>query len=60
MYNDAQPSVSNIIIRHVRSRIGDRNLFPTSNWLADDGITLGGVHDGIIDHCSFAHAETRR
>ncbi|MFM8372667.1 MAG: T9SS type A sorting domain-containing protein [Bacteroidota bacterium] len=56
MYNDAQPSVSNIIIRHVRSRIGDRNLFPTSNWLADDGITLGGLHNGIIDHCSFAHA----
>lgn len=56
MYNGSQASVSNIIIRHIRSRIGDRNLFPTSNWLADDGITLGGVHNGIIDHCSFAHA----
>lgn len=56
MYNGSQASVSNIIIRHIRSRIGDRNLFPTSNWLADDGITLGGVHNAIIDHCSFAHA----
>lgn len=56
MYNESQPSVSNIIIRHIRSRIGDRTKFPTTNWVAEDGITLGGVHGGIIDHCSFGHA----
>lgn len=56
MYNESQPSVSNIIIRHIRSRIGDRTKFPTTNWLAEDGITLGGVHNAILDHCSFQHA----
>jgi pectate lyase len=56
MYNGSKPSVSNIIIRHLRSRIGDRELFPTPHWMAEDGITLGGVHNAIIDHCSFAHA----
>lgn len=56
MYNGSDPSVSNIIIRHLRSRIGDREKFPTPHWLADDGITIGGVREAIIDHCSFAHA----
>ncbi|MBK9257933.1 MAG: T9SS type A sorting domain-containing protein [Saprospiraceae bacterium] len=56
MYNDENQSVSNVIIRHLRSRIGDRNLFPSSNWIAEDGITIGGVHRAIFDHCSFAHA----
>jgi pectate lyase len=56
MYNDSKPSVSNIVIRHLRSRIGDRTLFPTPHWTAEDGITIGGVHNAIIDHCSFAHA----
>lgn len=56
MYNGEEPSVSNIIIRHIRSRIGDREKYPTPFWLADDGITLGGVRDAVIDHCSFAHA----
>jgi pectate lyase len=46
MYNGSKPSVSNIIIRHLRSRIGDRELFPT----------LGGVQNAVIDHCSFAHS----
>jgi len=55
-YNENQPSVSNIIVRHIRSRIGDRQLFPSPNWIAEDGLTLGGVHNGIIDHCSFQHA----
>ncbi len=56
MYNGTEPSVSNIIIRHLRSRPGDRDLHPSPFWLAEDGITVGGVHRGIIDHCSFAHA----
>ncbi len=55
-YNDELPSSSNFMIRHLRSRIGDLSYFPTNNWLAGDGITLGGVRDVIIDHCSFAHA----
>jgi hypothetical protein len=56
MYNDENPSVSNVIIRHLRSRIGDRIKFPASHWLAEDGITIGGVHKAVIDHCSFEHA----
>jgi pectate lyase len=55
-YNDASPTASNIIIRHLRSRIGDTQLYPTPHWLAEDGLTLGGVRNAIIDHCSFAHA----
>ncbi len=56
MYNDTKPSVSNIIIRHLRSRTSDQVLHPTPHWLGGDGITIGGVHNAIIDHCSFAHA----
>ena len=56
MYNGEAPSVSNVIIRHLRSRIGDVNLHPTNNWLGADGITIGGVQNAIIDHCSFQHA----
>lgn len=35
-----------VIIRHVRFRAGN-----------PDGLRLGGTHDVIIDHCSFAQAE---
>ncbi len=55
-YNDEQRSSENMIIRHLRSRVGDIEKYPTPYWLAEDGITLGGVHRVIIDHCSFAHA----
>jgi pectate lyase len=55
-YNEEQVSSENIIIRHLRSRIGDTDKYPTSHWLAEDGITLGGIRRAIIDHCSFAHA----
>lgn len=56
MYNEENVSVSNVIIRHLRSRIGDRSRYPSPYWIAEDGITLGGVHNAVIDHCSFAHA----
>ena len=56
MYNEENPSVSNVIVRHIRSRIGDRNKYPSMHWIAEDGITIGGVHNAIFDHCSFAHA----
>lgn len=56
MYNNEDPSVNNVIIRHLRSRIGDIDLHPTNNWLGSDGITIGGVRNAIIDHCSFQHA----
>ena len=35
-----------VIIRHVRFRAGH-----------PDGLRLGGTHDVIVDHCSFAQAE---
>lgn len=56
MYNNEDPSVNNVIIRHLRSRIGDVSLHPTDNWLGGDGITIGGVQNAIVDHCSFQHA----
>lgn len=55
-YNNEDPSVSNVIIRHLRLRPGDPVLHPTSNNLTGDGLTLGGVHRAIVDHCSMAHA----
>lgn len=55
-YNDAGHSVDNLIIRHIRSRSGSSVVFPTSNWVSGDGMTLGGVHKAVVDHCSFAHA----
>lgn len=55
-YNDENKSSGNFILRHLRSRIGTTSLLPTNNWLASDGLTLGGVHNAIIDHCSFGQA----
>ncbi|MBK7789350.1 MAG: T9SS type A sorting domain-containing protein [Saprospiraceae bacterium] len=55
-YAEENPSSGNFIVRHIRSRIGDLNVYPSSNWVGADGLTLGGVHKAIIDHCSFAHA----
>lgn len=54
-YNDQGTSATSVIIRHLRSRCGDPDLFPTSNWLSGDGITLGGANQVIVDHCSFGH-----
>jgi pectate lyase len=55
-YNGEDKSSSNMIIRHLRSRIGDIGYYPTPHWLGSDGLTLGGVHNTIVDRCSFAHA----
>ncbi len=55
-YNDENRSSGNFIVRHLRSRIGTTTLLPTSNWIGADGLTLGGVHNAIIDHCSFGQA----
>ncbi len=55
-YAENNPSSGNFIIRHLRSRVGDLVHYPTPYWVGGDGITLGGVHNAIIDHCSFAHA----
>lgn len=55
-YNDENPSSGNFIIRHLRSRIGTLTTLPSSNWMGSDGLTLGGVHNVIIDHCSFGQA----
>jgi hypothetical protein len=52
-YNDAGHSTDNLIVRHLRSRCSNDSLHPTTNWVTGDGITLGGVHKAVIDHCSF-------
>ncbi len=54
-YNDAGHSTDNLIVRHLRSRCSTDSLHPTTNWVSGDGITLGGVHRAVIDHCSFGH-----
>lgn len=54
-YNDEQASSSNFIIRHLRSRAGDMLLHPSPNWISGDGLTMGGVSNAIVDHCSFQH-----
>lgn len=55
-YAENSPSSGNFIVRHLRSRRGDLSKYPTPFWTGEDGITLGGVHNAIIDHCSFANA----
>lgn len=45
---------NNIIIRHLRSRPHDPNVFAGSPL--DDAFRLDGVSNAIIDHCSFANA----
>jgi len=55
-YNEEQPNASNLIIRHLRLRSGDMSRHPSPHWISGDGLTLGGVHRAIIDHCSMAHA----
>lgn len=55
-YNGEDRSSGNFIVRHLRSRIGDTDTYPSSAWLGADGLTLGGVHNAIIDHCSFGQA----
>ena len=55
-YAENSPSSGNFIVRHLRSRRGDLTKYPTPYWTGEDGITLGGVHNAIIDHCSFANA----
>lgn len=55
-YNDENPSSGNFIVRHLRSRIGTLTTLPSNNWMGSDGLTLGGVFDVIIDHCSFGQA----
>mgnify|MGYP003494249699 FL=1 len=46
----------NIIIRHMRSRPHDVNLYPSSNYVLDDALRLDGANNTIADHCSFANA----
>jgi len=46
----------NIIIRHMRSRPHDVNLYPSSNYVLDDALRLDGANNTIVDHCSFANA----
>ncbi len=55
-YNGDDRSSGNFVIRHLRSRIGDIDNYPSNAWLGADGLTLGGVHNAIIDHCSFGQA----
>lgn len=46
----------NIIVRHLRSRPHDPEIFPTSNYILDDACRLDGASNVVIDHCSFADA----
>lgn len=55
-YNDTAATSHNLIIRHLRFRASQDVNYPGANWLTGDGLTLGGVHRAIVDHCSMAHA----
>jgi hypothetical protein len=56
-YDDPGPAGNNFIIRHIRSRAGNTDYYPTANEVTGDGFTLGGVHNAIVDHCSAGHQE---
>jgi pectate lyase len=55
-YNDTAATARNLIIRHLRFRASQDLYYPGASWLTGDGLSLGGVHRAIIDHCSMAHA----
>ena len=55
MPSTQDPSVNNNA-DYPSSRIEDRRYWiftQINNWLGSDGITIGGVRNAIIDHCSF-------
>ena len=45
-----------VVIRHVRVRVGSAGIAKLSGWEEDAFSTRGGAHDVIVDHCSFTWA----
>ena len=43
-----------VVIQHVRVRIGEAGAEKKSGWEIDALSTAGGAHDVIIDHCSLS------
>ncbi len=44
-----------IVLRHIRVRVGADGAAPRSGWEAD-GLSTAAAHDVVVDHCSFAWA----
>ncbi|MEJ1968144.1 MAG: hypothetical protein WDN03_05815 [Rhizomicrobium sp.] len=45
-----------IVIQHIRVRVGEAGAAKKSGWEEDAISTVGGAHDVIVDHCSFTWA----
>lgn len=48
-------SAHDVIVRHLRVRVGEAGAAKKSGWEAD-GISATGAYDVIVDHCSVAWA----
>ena len=46
----------NVIVRHLRSRPQDPDVYPGEGDVNDDALRLDGAENIVIDHCSFANA----
>ena len=45
-----------VIIQHIRVRVGEAGAPKKSGWATDGLSTAGGAHDVIVDHCSVTWA----
>jgi hypothetical protein len=45
-----------VVIRHLRVRVGSAGIAKLAGWEEDSFSTRGGAHDVIVDHCSFSWA----
>src|SRR6185295_6782229 len=45
-----------VVIRHLRVRVGSAGIARLAGWEEDAFSTRGGAHDVIVDHCSFTWA----
>ena len=45
-----------VVIQHIRVRVGEAGAQKMSGWETDALSTVGGAYDVIVDHCSFTWA----
>jgi len=45
-----------VVVRHIRVRVGEAGAAKKSGWEADGLSTGAGAHDVIVDHCSISWA----
>jgi hypothetical protein len=49
-------STHDVVIRHIRVRVGEAGIAKMGGWDVDALSTMTGAHDVIVDHCSLTWA----